>query len=104
MRLSVSDTIIVFDYPKRIIYWRLLKRYVQYRQRQRPDMPDGWREHFNIRFVKTHVIGFKSKYHTVSIPILELVADDKEIITFQHPREARRFLARVMKHFINHTR
>jgi len=46
IRLESADTIIFFAFSKIIIYWRLLKRFVKYFNKFRPDM--GGRKKFHI--------------------------------------------------------
>ena len=50
-RLAACDAVVFLDLPPRICVWRVLKRLVRYRNRTRPDMADGCREHFNLQFL-----------------------------------------------------
>lgn len=52
MRLQASDTAILLDLPNYICTWRVLKRFVFYRKRKRPDMAEGCHERFDWEFLK----------------------------------------------------
>lgn len=52
IRLPRADTIILLDFPRRVIIWRMLKRRVKYHKRLRPDMPIGWKEQISPQFLK----------------------------------------------------
>jgi adenylate kinase family enzyme len=95
VRLAASDTILIFDFPKRIIYRRIIKRWLQYRKAQRPDMPDDWRERLSLKFIRSHVIGFDKKYQKVTANLLSSLDGSVEIIIFRHPRDAARYLSSV---------
>jgi len=95
LRLPLSDTIIIFDYPLRIVYRRLLKRRWVYRNAKRPDMPDDWQESLNLAFIRSHVLGFRKKYRSQAVPILELLPESIEVVTFKKPKQARQYLASI---------
>jgi adenylate kinase family enzyme len=44
LRLKYADTVIIYEFSKYIIYWRLLKRLFKYLGLSRPDMPDAFKE------------------------------------------------------------
>ena len=46
LRMKHSDTIIIYELPKRLIYWRFLKRFLRDYGKSRPDMPDSRTETF----------------------------------------------------------
>jgi adenylate kinase family enzyme len=52
MRLENADTIIFFNFPKRIIYWRLFKRFLKYFNKLRPDMSGGKKFHIDWHLLK----------------------------------------------------
>lgn len=52
LRIQFADIVIFLDFPRSVSIARALKRLVYYRNRSRPDMPDGWRELYNKAFFK----------------------------------------------------
>jgi|GEM_PF-6182393 len=42
-----ADVIILLDYPRRVIVWRIMSRFVKQRGGDPPEMPEGWREVFD---------------------------------------------------------
>jgi len=59
IRMQSADTIIIFDLPKLLIMWRLIKRYVQFLGKKRPDMPLRHNENISIIW---HVIKYTLYY------------------------------------------
>ena len=51
-RLAQSDRIILLLFPRRICFFRAVKRYLRYRGRTRPDMGEGCMEKFDLAFAK----------------------------------------------------
>src|SRR5215213_7583113 len=52
LRLQRCDTIVFLDLPRVLCLWRIVKRFLIYRDGTRPDMADGCRENLNLEFVK----------------------------------------------------
>lgn len=50
IRLEKADTIIYLDYPTWKCLWRITKRTLKYWRRERPDMPQGCKERFDLEF------------------------------------------------------
>jgi adenylate kinase family enzyme len=50
-RIGRADTLIWLDVPVALRLWRILRRWVVYRGRTRPDMPPGCRERVTLEFV-----------------------------------------------------
>jgi len=46
-RFARADTVIFLDLPRRTCLWRIAKRLVRDRRRERADLPDGCRESFD---------------------------------------------------------
>src|SRR2546423_2067681 len=51
LRFAACDTVIFLDMPSLVCLWRVLKRALLYRQRDRPDMAEGCPENFNLEFL-----------------------------------------------------
>ena len=52
MRLQKCDTVIFLDLPRTICTWRVIKRVLLYRNKNRPDMAEGCAEKFDWEFIK----------------------------------------------------
>lgn len=52
LRLPLADTIIFLDPPRRVCLWRVLKRLIAHRGRNRPDMPAGCNEKADLEFLQ----------------------------------------------------
>ena len=52
LRLEKADLIIFFDFPKRIIYWRLFKRLFKNYGKVRPEMPENKKDKLDWKFIK----------------------------------------------------
>lgn len=50
-RLAACDTVVFLDLPPLVCLWRVLKRLARYRNRSRPDMAEGCRERFDLKFL-----------------------------------------------------
>lgn len=88
MRLSNSDTILFFSFPKIIVYWRLFKRGIKYFNKLRPDMGGKRRNHLNwelIKFIWNYPT--KEEYRRVSA-----YSNTKKVIVLHNTKEERRFL------------
>lgn len=51
MRLEASDTIILLDLPPWLCMWRLVKRWLRFRGRPRPELKSGCNEHLTLSFL-----------------------------------------------------
>lgn len=64
-----ADTIIYFDMPRRIAVWGVIKRRIAAFSTTRTDMPIGWKETANWRFLQ-YVWRFRAKYATQTEQLL----------------------------------
>ena len=96
IRFSKADTVIFLDYNKYICLYRIFKRWIQNRGRNRIDMGEGCNEKRpELSFIK-FVWDFPKK----SCPkIMDKMAqyNDIEKIILKNPKETRFFLKRVEK-------
>jgi len=90
-RITVADTIILFDFPKMINIWRTLKRFLRHFGTVRPDMGGGNKETLKWVHVK-YILMFPRKEFRAKITEL---AGDKKVIVFRNTKEAARFLKNV---------
>lgn len=93
LRFARADTIIYFDYPRRISVWRTLKRRVEYRNKQRAEMPPSWKEKISPKFMK-----FVWDFNETERPMIyELLKsqDNKKIIILKNPLETKQYLSEL---------
>jgi adenylate kinase family enzyme len=92
LRLSRADTIIYFDYPRRISVWRTLKRRVRYHKKLRPEMPSDWKEKISPEFMK-FVWSFNKTERPMIYDLLKR-QKGKDIVILRSPRQTRQYLDR----------
>ncbi|MDR2656071.1 MAG: topology modulation protein [Oscillospiraceae bacterium] len=89
LRLPRADTVVFFDYSRRLCLWRVIKRVAATLGRVRPDMADGCPERIDFEFLKytwdfPHtqrpvVLAYLEEYKNLNIIILRSARDFKEI-------------------------
>ncbi len=92
-RFELADTIIFFDLPRRTSMYGVIKRRIQYRNKQRHEMPSDWKEKANLEFLR-YVWNFKGKPRQKLVDLLAQ-AKDKEVVVFTSRVHAEEFLARM---------
>jgi len=96
IRLSRADTVLFLDYPTYKCLYRVLGRIRKYRGRERPDMPEGCKERYDLDFLH-YVATFNFHSRKRIIRKLKKVESDTKIITLHNDREVQRFLASMEK-------
>lgn len=94
IRLDACDTVIFLDFPRSLCLYRVIKRAYQYRNKQRPDMREGNKEHIDIDFYKW-IWHFPRDKRPEIVKRLEILAHDKEVIWLHTPKEVESFLNRL---------
>jgi adenylate kinase family enzyme len=85
LRLEYVDTLIFFDYPKRIALWRIFKRYFEQKK--------YGNEKGNKIYFPWHQIKLILKYPRIKIyEMLKTVSKDQRIIIFKKTKDAQEFL------------
>lgn len=79
-RLDQADTIIMLLFPAYRAYFRVLKRYLTYRGKTRPDMAAGCPERLDWDFTKWIWFGGRSKRHKKNYEHIASIYNDKVII------------------------
>lgn len=96
---SKADTVIVFDFPRRIVMWRVVKRTVR-RFIKREELWNGNKEPFK-NFIALHnpeksIISWAwtrhRLYHDMFRAAAEVSGNNVRWVFFTHPREVQRFL------------
>ena len=93
LRVPYADTIVFLAFPRWLCIWRVLKRYVMYRNRTREDMGEGCPERLNWEFLV-----FLWRYPAEGIPKVMALLDahpDKQVHILHSPREIDEFLAEI---------
>ena len=91
MRLASCDTVIFLDLPRHVCSWRIVKRWIHYRDRSRPDIADGCPERIDLAFIKW-TWSYPSRSRPNVLQRLSLVADRTNVITLRSNTEVTEFL------------
>jgi adenylate kinase family enzyme len=96
IRVKACDTLIFLDMPRRVCFWRALKRFVVYRGRTRPDMAAGCDEKIDWEFI-LWIWNYPKTRRPRVLELMRQNAGSKQMIRLRSPAEAERFLAAVSK-------
>jgi adenylate kinase family enzyme len=91
LRLAACDTVIFLDLPRTVCLWRVIKRRLMYRQSSRPDMAEGCRERFDLKFLYW-VWSYSSSRRPKILALLDEHSRDKRIVRLRSRAEVERFL------------
>ena len=94
IRLPRADTVVFLDFPRRVCYWRVLKRLITYAGRTRPDMAPGCPEKIDWEFVKW-IWDYPKRSRPVVRRRLLAAQDEKRIVVLRSSREVGRFLSNL---------
>jgi adenylate kinase family enzyme len=92
VRLAACDTAIFLDLSRAVCIWRVLKRLLMYRDGRRPDMAEGCREKFDLRFL-LWVWNYPARSRPLINELLEKHSLDKKIVRLRSRAEVENFLA-----------
>ena len=95
IRLEAADTIIWLDFPRNLCLWRIIQRYLQYRDNVRDDMAAGCRERLTWEFL-LYVYNFPRKRRPVIRSRLNKHQNSKEIIILKNPQQVKTFLEEII--------
>ncbi|MET0624393.1 MAG: DNA topology modulation protein [Pyrinomonadaceae bacterium] len=90
-RLAACDAVVFLDLPRVVCVWRVLKRVVMYRDGTRPDMAEGCREKFDLKFL-LWVWNYPKRTRPKVLALLEQHGEGKRIVRLRSSAEAERFL------------
>ena len=91
IRLDAADTIIFLDFSRLRCLYRVIKRGVKYRNKERPDMRKGNKERIDLAFYKW-TWHFPRDQRPTIIAKLEKLPQVKEVIWLHTPKDVERFL------------
>ena len=94
IRLARADTIIWLDFNRYFCLWRVVKRYMQYPAKVRPDMAVECPERLNWDFI-VYVWNFPQLRRSRIIDRLAKYQTDKQIMVLQNPKQVLDLLQRI---------
>lgn len=94
MRLEACDTVIFLDIARTVCLWRVVKRFLMYRHRRRPDMAAGCSEKLNLEFLRW-VWNYQNRARPKVLEKLAKHSQSKRIIRLHSSAEAETFLESV---------
>jgi adenylate kinase family enzyme len=94
IRMPAADTIIFFDFPRRITVYRVFKRFLAFRNRSRPAMPQCWKEKISWDFL-CFVWAYRRVERGRVIALLDQYQAGHSIQTFKGPNEVSAFFDRL---------
>ena len=94
IRLNAADCVIFMDMPRKLCVYRVFKRMILHRNKQRPDMADGCTERFDLNFLKW-VWNYPHDKRPGVIDKLQKLKNDKKIIILSSPKEAHDFIENI---------
>ena len=86
IRLTAADTIIWLDFNRYLCLWGVVKRYLEYPGKVRPDMAAGCPERLNWEFLQ-YVWNFSKLHRSRITDKLEKYQGSKQIIILQNHRQ-----------------
>lgn len=94
IRLEAADTIIFLDFNRTLCLYRVLKRAVQYRNKRRPDMREGNKEHVDLSFYRW-VWRFPRDQRPKVLKKSDQLSEEKEVIWLHTPKEVEGLINRI---------
>jgi adenylate kinase family enzyme len=95
-RLATCDTVVFLDLPRTLCLARVLRRWLRYRGRTRPDMNSGCPEQITWEFVRW-VWRYPLDQRPGVLRRLAALGPGKRVVHLRSRREAERFLAGVRR-------
>ena len=91
LRIERADTLIFLNYPTATCLWRITKRTLKYWRKERPDMPAGCRERFDLDFYR-YVATYNLKRKNGVLRKLDRYRDEKQVLVFATGQDAASYL------------
>jgi adenylate kinase family enzyme len=90
LRLASCDTVVFLDFPRHVCTWRVVKRAIQYRGQNRPDIAEGCPEKIDWSFIEwTWNYPRRSRPHVIDR--LTRATDRVRVISLRRASEVDRF-------------
>jgi adenylate kinase family enzyme len=94
IRLNASDTVIFFDISPWICLYRVVKRYVKYRGKTRPDLNERCPESLDLEFLRW-ILDFRKTKRPEILEKLRKCSDHTRVIIVRTPGEVKRLLSDI---------
>jgi len=94
LRISAADTIIFLDLPTLTCLWNVVKRYLKFRGKSRPDMCEGCPEALDGEFI-TWILNYRKRKRPQVLSKLNQVDQAKKIVVLSSFKAIRYFLGSV---------
>jgi adenylate kinase family enzyme len=94
IRFRAADAIIFLDLPRWLCLWRVVRRWVRYRGRSRPDMAPGCPERLDLEFVRW-IWTYPARRRPALLERLAREGPDKDVYRLGSPRAVEEFVARL---------
>ena len=98
IRVERADTLIYLDYPTLTCLWRITKRILQYYGQERPDMPLGCPERFDLEFYH-YVATYNLTRRKKMMNRLKELPAEKAVFILRNDGEVQQFLEKKRKIF-----
>jgi adenylate kinase family enzyme len=96
IRLQACDAVVFLDMPRLVCLWRVLKRFMRYRKRSRPDMAAGCPEDLNPEFL-LWIWNYPKRTRPKIVDWMRENSGSKKVVWLRSPAEVERYLAEVSK-------
>ncbi len=94
MRIKRADTAIFLDIPRRVSFWRVLKRRIKHRGEVRPELAEGCYEKIDLDFLKW-IYGYPKRTRLEVDRILAENSEDTNVVVLKGSKEATEFLVNL---------
>jgi adenylate kinase family enzyme len=94
VRLAACDTVIFLDFPRSLCTWRIIRRWLTYRNGIRPDMGDGCPEKMDREFLSWVWYFPKDTKPRIEDKLLRFGSNAK-VIRLRSPGEVKDFIVKV---------
>jgi adenylate kinase family enzyme len=96
LRTEACDTVIFLDMPTWICLYRALKRYLKYRNRNRPDLDAGCQEKLDLTFI-LWIWSYKKRTRPNIVKLIQENCSGKSVIWLQSNADVERFIAGMQR-------
>ena len=94
MRIERADTAIFLDVPRRVSFWRVLRRRIIHSGKVRPELAEGCTEKIDLDFLRW-IWGYPTRTRPVVDQILSDNSENKTIVYLKGASQAEEYLANV---------
>jgi len=96
LRFQACDTVVFLDLSRLVCLWRVVKRFLKYRNVNRPDIPEGCPEKLSLEFL-LWIWNYPKNNRPKMLKMLTENQQGKELIWLRSPAEVTGFLDTVKR-------